>query len=183
VPTTTEEHIMKRRFYAIASMVAMFAMVLAPAATAQPTTDAVFDITDQVLEEGYTGEVLLTLTNVVREGERLVFSGTITGEVTDAVGDTTEIDEVFTSVPGTTNGGDAGRCDILFLDLSGLELDLLGLNLDLDLVLDLYAVPGAGNLLGNLLCAVAGLLDGPGLLGNIGATVDRLLGRINNLLG
>jgi hypothetical protein len=174
---------MKRRFYAIASLVAMFSMVLAPAAMAQPTTTAVFDITDQVLEDGYTGEVLLTLTDVVRDGERLVFGGTITGEVTDAAGTTTQINEVFESVEGTTNGGEAGRCDILFLDLTGVELDLLGLNLDLDLVLDLYAVPGAGNLLGNLLCAVAGLLDGPGLLGNIGATVDRLLDRINNLLG
>jgi hypothetical protein len=174
---------MKRRFYAIASLVAVFAMVLAPAATAQPTTNAVFDISDQVLEEGYEGEVLLTLTSVVRDVDRLVFSGTITGEVVGEDGIPITVNETFESVEGTTNGGDAGRCDILFLDLTGVQLDLLGLNLDLDLVLDLYAVPGAGNLLGNLLCAVAGLLDGPGLLGNIGATVDRLLNRINNLLG
>ena len=46
--------------------------------------------------------------------------------------------------------------------------------------LDIHAVPGAGNLLGNLLCAVAGLLDGPNPIGN---ALNQLLGLINNLLG
>ena len=43
-------------------------------------------------------------------------------------------------------------------------------------------MPGPGNLLGNLLCAIAGLLDGglPG--GGLGALIDRLLGIINNIL-
>ena len=53
----------------------------------------------------------------------------------------------------------AARC--LHLELGPLDLDLLGLVVHLDPVhLDITAVPGAGNLLGNLLCAVAGLLDG-----------------------
>jgi hypothetical protein len=43
-------------------------------------------------------------------------------------------------------------------------------------------VPGPGNLLGNLLCAVAGLLDG-GPLGNLGNLINRLLDRIGGLLG
>ena len=41
--------------------------------------------------------------------------------------------------------------------------------------LDITAVPGPGNLLGNLLCAVTGLLDGGPLAG--------LLGQLNDLLG
>ncbi|WP_205829549.1 hypothetical protein [Microbacterium sp. MEC084] len=54
-------------------------------------------------------------------------------------------------------------CDILTLDLGPLHLDLLGLVVDLAPVnLDVTAQPGAGNLLGNLLCAVAGLLDRDG---------------------
>jgi len=57
----------------------------------------------------------------------------------------------------------ATSCDILHLVLGPLHLDLLGLEVDLNrVVLDITAVPGAGNLLGNLLCAVAGLLDGTG---------------------
>ena len=46
-------------------------------------------------------------------------------------------------------------------------------------VLTIDAQPGAGNLLGNLLCAVAGLLDGGGPLQQIVALLDRIL----NLLG
>ena len=47
--------------------------------------------------------------------------------------------------------------------LGPLDLNLLGLEVHLDpVVLDIVAQPGPGNLLGNLLCAVAGLLDGAG---------------------
>jgi hypothetical protein len=46
-------------------------------------------------------------------------------------------------------------------------------------VLNIVAQSGAGNLLGNLLCAVAGLLDGSGALGRI----SRLLNRVLGLLG
>ena len=56
----------------------------------------------------------------------------------------------------------AAICPILHLDLGPLALDLLGLHIDLSrVILDITAVSGAGNLLGNLLCAVTGLLDNP----------------------
>ncbi len=56
--------------------------------------------------------------------------------------------------------GDITSCDILRLRLGPVDLDLLGLVVHLDrIVLDITAAPGPGNLLGNLLCAVAGLLD------------------------
>jgi len=72
-----------------------------------------------------------------------------------------------------------GACDILTLALGPLDLDLLGLRVALSPVdLLIEAIPGAGNLLGNLLCAVAGLLDG-GLLGNL---LSNLLGAITDLL-
>lgn len=55
---------------------------------------------------------------------------------------------------------DDGECPILFLELGPLFLDLLGLQVSLSqITLDITAVAGPGNLLGNLLCAVAGLLD------------------------
>jgi len=70
----------------------------------------------------------------------------------------------------------AAACDILHLVLGPLDLDLLGLQVHLDkIVLDIVAATGAGNLLGNLLCAVTGLLDGGPLAG--------LLGQLNDLLG
>src|SRR5688572_3371592 len=49
-----------------------------------------------------------------------------------------------------------GTCQILDLTLGPLHLDLLGLVIDLNQVhLEITAEQGPGNLLGNLLCAVA----------------------------
>jgi hypothetical protein len=73
-------------------------------------------------------------------------------------------------------------CGILFLNLGPIDLDLLGLTVDLsEVILDISAVPGPGNLLGNLLCAVAGLLDGFEL-NLIESILQALLNAINQLL-
>jgi hypothetical protein len=70
----------------------------------------------------------------------------------------------------------AAGCDILNLVLGPLDLNLLGLEVRLDrVVLDIIATPGAGNLLGNLLCAVAGLLDGAGFLTQISQILNSIL--------
>ena len=74
-----------------------------------------------------------------------------------------------------------GACSILTLDLGPVDLNLLGLRVFLDEVhLLIEAIPGAGNLLGNLLCSVAGLLDG-GLLSGL-SQVTGLLNSITQLL-
>jgi hypothetical protein len=71
-------------------------------------------------------------------------------------------------------------CPFLHLTLGPLDLNLLGLKVHLDrVVLDLTAISGPGNLLGNLLCALAGLLDGTGTL----AQLNQLLAQLNQLLG
>ena len=55
--------------------------------------------------------------------------------------------------------------DFRQLTLGPLDLNLLGLMVHLDqVVLDITAQSGAGNLLGNLLCSVANLLNGGGTL-------------------
>jgi hypothetical protein len=67
-------------------------------------------------------------------------------------------------------------CNILNLMLGPLDLNLLGLEIHLNqVVLDIVAVSGAGNLLGNLLCAIAGLLDGGGALAQIVTLLNSLL--------
>jgi hypothetical protein len=74
-------------------------------------------------------------------------------------------------------------CDILNLVLGPLDLNLLGLEIHLnEVVLDIVAVTGAGNLLGNLLCALVGILDGPTLTGLLGQ-ITNLLNQILGLLG
>jgi hypothetical protein len=169
------------------AMVMMFAFAL-PAAADTHNGSVVADVLDEsgeVVGE-FTGDVALT--EITRDGDQLLFSGTIVGEVRDEAGELiTEVDTIFTGEQGTMapggNGNGNRACDILNLDLGPLDLNVLGLQVDLsDVQLDITAVPGAGNLLGNLLCAVAGLLDGPGLGGGIGNAIDNLLDRVTGIL-
>ena len=82
---------------------------------------------------------------------------------------------------GSARYGGSDSCDLLRLVLGPLDLDLLGLEVHLNrVVLTVVATPGPGNLLGNLLCDVAGLLD-DGLGGQLGE-LSRLLNRILALL-
>lgn len=62
-----------------------------------------------------------------------------------------------------------GNTPILHLEINEIHLDLLGLKVDTSpICLDITAESGSGNLLGNLLTDVAGLLDGGGALPGIG---------------
>jgi hypothetical protein len=75
-------------------------------------------------------------------------------------------------------------CQILNLVLGPLDLDLLGLKVHLDTVhLNITAQGGPGNLLGNLLCAVAGLLDGSTGLNGILNGITTLLNQLLAVLG
>ena len=111
---------------------------------------------------------------------KLVAVGTIAGTLTDATGQALGSGLQMVAIPVVVNGGDqsgaqtavigpqAISCPILHLDLGPLSLNLLGLQVNLSrVVLDITAVPGAGNLLGNLLCSVANLLNNPGALAQL----------------
>ena len=83
---------------------------------------------------------------------------------------------VTTDSVNSTRLAAAASCDILNLVLGPLDLDLLGLEVHLDkVVLKIIATPGPGNLLGNLLCAVAGLLDTPGLLTQVTQILNAII--------
>jgi len=74
----------------------------------------------------------------------------------------------------------AATCDILHLELGPLDVNLLGIVIHLNrIVLDIDAQAGPGNLLGNLLCDIAHLLD-QGNLNGLAKLLDKLLG---NLIG
>jgi hypothetical protein len=76
-------------------------------------------------------------------------------------------------------------CQVLDLVLGPLHLDLLGLVVDLNQVhLNITAQPGNGNLLGNLVCAIANLLNGSGggTAGAAATLVNSLAAMLNNLL-
>jgi hypothetical protein len=74
-------------------------------------------------------------------------------------------------------------CPILDLQLGPLDLDLLGLRVQLSQIdLNITAEPGPGNLLGNLLCAVVSLLDGVDLSGILGDLLQQLLDALTGLI-
>jgi hypothetical protein len=91
--------------------------------------------------------------------------------------------EVKQATSGATGAGVmAASCDVLNLVLGPLDLNLLGLEVHLNqVVLDIIATTGAGNLLGNLLCAVVGILDGGGPLGQIAGLLNQILAILNGL--
>jgi len=92
----------------------------------------------------------------------LVANGIISG--TDASGVShfgTVTVPVSTGTTGASTAAAAASCPILHLVLGPINLNILGLQVTTNqIVLDISAIPGAGNLLGNLLCDVAGLLNG-----------------------
>ncbi|MFE9691991.1 hypothetical protein [Micromonospora sp. NPDC005806] len=115
-----------------------------------------------------------TPTRFVNQNGRLATVGTLTGALTNSAGTSLGAVNQQVSVPVQVSG----TCDILNLDLGPLDLNLLGLQVHLnEVVLDITAQQGPGNLLGNLLCAVAGLLDNPGNgpLNGIVALLNRIL--------
>lgn len=63
---------------------------------------------------------------------------------------------------------ETGSTPILHLEINEIHLDLLGLKVDTSKIcLDITAQSGSGNLLGNLLTDIAGLLDGGTPIGDI----------------
>ncbi len=78
----------------------------------------------------------------------------------------------------------AGACNVLNLRLGPLDLNVLGLVVHLNrVVLNIIAQTGASQLLGNLLCAVAGLLDPSGPATGPLTQLQGLLTRILRALG
>ena len=117
------------------------------------------------------------------QNNALVASGIVTGTMVSATGAATSIARTVT-VPVATSAAARskaalaapGSCEILHLELGPLDLDVLGLIVHLDrVVLDLSAAPGAGNLLGNLLCSVTNLLNGAGALAQIANLLNQIL--------
>jgi hypothetical protein len=134
-----------------------------------------------VSAENFTGTLSVTHFDYV-DGQLLVdgvLSGTVNGEtVTQEVNDVPATLSDTAAEAANFELAPAATCDVLFLDLGPLDLDLLGVVVNLSPIeLNIDAVSGPGNLLGNLLCAVTGLLDGGPL-----ASIFRLIDNINRIL-
>ena len=146
---------------------------VAAAAATSPTGIASSTINQTIADVG-TFAGTFTPTRFVSQRGQLGVTGVVAGTLTDAAGVVTPVSQVVTTT--VQSAATAGSCDILNLVLGPLHLNVLGLVVDLNqVVLNITGQTGAGNLLGNLLCGIAGLLDGNGLSG-LTNLLNRLLG-------
>lgn len=122
----------------------------------------------------FTG--VFNLTRFVVQNGQLAAVGTLTGTVTNAAGQTVgAIVRNITLSLITINA----TCDILHLELGPIDLNLLGLVVHVDkIVIDIDAQSGPGNLLGNLLCAIANLLNNNGPLAGLVNLLNQVLGAL-----
>ena len=108
--------------------------------------------------------------------DAIVAVGTLTGTLANTLGNS--LGAVVRTISMPLNNPQAS-CEILHLELGPVDLNLLGLLVHLDrITFDITAQPGAGNLLGTLLCAVANLLDGGGTPNQIVNVLNQILGLI-----
>ena len=124
---------------------------------------------------GGTINAVFNLTRFAVQNGQLVAVGTLVGTITNTA---TGVISAFVrniALPVTASA----TCAILHLELGPLDLNLLGLVVHLDrIVLDITAESGPGNLLGNLLCAVANLLNNNGPLAGVVNLLNQILAQL-----
>lgn len=161
---------MKSRLTMLAVLVALAStFVLSPfSAAAAPQAAKKNPFTTTVFKQGQT-----TITAAVQSFEVVndqLVANTLFTATNKATGATESVTQAVPVISA------AGTCRILQLDLGPIHLDLLGLVVDLNAIhLTINAQSGPGNLLGNLLCAVAGLLDGGSPLTSLTNLLNQIL--------
>lgn len=132
-----------------------------PTTTGIPTTSfAHIPVSGMAQPNGkqFTGH--FDVTQFVTRNGKAYALGTLTGKIGNRT-----VSKSNVAIPASVKQGSgvspAATCPILHLVLGPLNLNLLGLTVHLNqVVLDINAQSGPGNLLGNLLCSVANLLNG-----------------------
>src|SRR5580692_11046602 len=164
----------------LASTTANAAQGPAGGSTAAAAKKAASDVTSNVTGTFKNSDGTGTFAGTFTPKKFSVVNGTLeaTGTLTNADGSTVGTVGQTATMPVNTAAAaaDPAGCGILNLVLGPLNLNLLGLVVTLNQVhLNITAVPGVGNLLGNLLCAVANLLNGTGSLSEISTLLNEIL--------
>jgi hypothetical protein len=137
------------------------------------TTLSNFAVTNAAGVAGMFNGTLTITSFATNAAGQLLANGTLVGNVTG--GFTQVVNTAFTNLLVTPTQ----NCRILHLDVGPIFLDLLGLQVTTnEIILDITAVAGPGNLLGNLLCAIVHLLD----QNPLSAAIQNLLNQINAIL-
>lgn len=183
---------MKQKFFVL-TLIALLAMPFAFAQTTVPTTAAPsitvpingttngggkVDGTFQIQKFSVINNQLMAIGNLVANVTQQGVTRTVVAAGT----------AIPVATPSTASGAAstaasaAGSCSILNLTLGPLDLNLLGLQVHLNqVVLNITAQSGSGNLLGNLLCSVANLLNGGLSAGGLATLLNQLLGLLGGL--
>jgi len=154
-------------------MVSVFGLAAIPASAAPPTAQTTAVVAQPTVDLPIVGTLadgtpfvgqLSNLTTSVVNGI-LMLSGTIAGTGIPAAG-----------TPFMTPIAPAAVCPVLNLNLQPINLDLLGVVVNLDEVhLDIAAVAGPGKLLGSLVCGLVGGISTPALAGVVSGLLNQLL--------
>ena len=143
-------------------------IVPSPAAAAPQTHAATVPVSGSNSSGSFVGTA--TITKFIVQNGQLTAVGTLAGTLTNTA--TGAVNSVLTTFSAPVAVPTAS-CQILNLTIGPIHLDLLGLIIDTNTInLDITAQPGAGNLLGNLLCAITNALNNPSSLATL----------LNNLL-
>jgi hypothetical protein len=135
--------------------------------------------------KAFTGH--FNVSRFVARGGKTFAIGTLTGKLGNRTVKRSNVAIPVSMSSGSTSSSLAARpaatCQILNLVLGPLHLNLLGLHVDLNqVVLNITGVTGSGQLLGNLLCGVANLLN-PGLPAGQLAGLLNILQQLLNVPG
>ena len=170
----------------LVSILSFSTIAAVPAAAKDNTTTSLQVPVVGTTSTGGTFQGTAVITGFAVDGKSLIATGMISGIVNGSQ----SVVSTFTApvaLPSTTAAAPtaqaAAACQILNLVLGPINLNVLGLVISIPnpVVLNITAVPGAGNLLGNLLCSVANLLNGGGALQQIADLLNQILAILNGL--
>jgi hypothetical protein len=170
---------LKLRITTIVALLSFFMLTMASTGAAAQSsrrgTHSVSSFVQGTDGSGSTFSGVVTISHFGTDANQLVAEGVLNGTLTHSDGTTSTISQ---SVSFPVAGIDP-NCQILNLVLGPLDLSLLGVTIHLNqVVLNITAVPGPGNLLGNLLCDVANLLNNGGTLSTLLTQLQTLLNQI-----
>jgi hypothetical protein len=178
---------MKVKLTLVAAAIAAVAsgFTIAPAATAAPQAPNCTSALQAPLTGTFTDaagnpatySVCYTLQRFTDSNGQLTAVGKVRGTATDTVTGVTQTVKA-NQVASPAAIDPPATCTILNLTIQPIDLNLLGLMVHTDTIhLAITAQSGPGNLLGNLLCSLAGLLDNPN------ASLQQIIDLLNQILG
>jgi hypothetical protein len=160
-------------------------------AAQQPAETPLTQVVNVTGTKGFKGK--LAIDRFATRSGKMVAVGTLTGTVRKN-GKAKRIKARTVSLPASVAGAGSaakasqvppipGACQILNLVLGPINLNLLGLSVRTNQInVRIDAIPGAGNLLGNLLCSITNLLNPDGALGPLTGAINQLTAALNAIL-